>query len=442
MRALLLGSGGRESALASALARSRIVDDLVAAPGNPGIEAIAETIALDPSDPNAVVAAAERLAPDLVVVGPEAPLVAGVGDALRARGTRVFGPDRAAAAIEGSKAHAKALMDAAGIPTAAWRVHGDLDSAVAHLKAQDPPYVLKADGLAAGKGVVVTSDLAGAVAAAESSLVDGAFGAAGRRLIIEDFLDGEEASLIAFVDGRTALPCEPAQDYKRVFDDDFGPNTGGMGSYSPVPSCPPELAAEIVETIVEPMVVATAAAGAPFVGALYAGLALTSRGPRVVEFNARFGDPETQALIPRLESDFGELCVASCDGELEGASVQWSDDVCVSVVLASHGYPGAYETGYPIAGLEAAARVEGVDVFHAGTRRDGDEIVTAGGRVLAVSARGATFEAARRRAYDAAAMISFEGKHLRTDIAARALDFWSQADAERPLGTKVQPGRS
>jgi phosphoribosylamine---glycine ligase len=420
VRALLLGSGGRESALASGLSRSRAVDELVAAPGNPGIAAVAELVDVDPSNVPAVVDLAARLDAGLVVVGPEAPLVAGVSDALRAAGRRVFGPDRSAAAIEGSKAHAKKLMDAAGIPTAMWKVHGSLDSAIAHLNAVEPPYVVKADGLAAGKGVVVTTNYDAALEAARTSLVEGAFGDAGRRVVIEEFLDGQEASLIAFSDGRAVVACEPAQDYKRVNDDDGGPNTGGMGSYSPVPACPPELADEIVSSVIGPMIRATAEKGAPFVGALYAGLALTSRGPRVVEFNARFGDPETQALIPRLESDLGEVCLATASGELEGVKLQWSRMACVSVVLASGGYPGAHDTGLAIDGLEDAARIEGVEIFHAGTARSGQRIVTAGGRVLAVSALGESFRTARERAYDAARLISFDGKHARTDIAARA----------------------
>jgi phosphoribosylamine--glycine ligase len=420
LRALLLGSGGRESAIAAALARSRAIDELVAAPGNPGIALVAETIDLDPVDVDAVVAAAERLDAGLVVVGPEAPLVAGVADALRDRGRRVFGPGHAAAAIEGSKEHAKRLMDAAGIATAAWRSFEEPDDAIAYLGELEPPYVVKADGLAAGKGVVVTSERSEAVAAVNECLVDRVFGDAGHRVVIEEFLDGEEASLIAFVDGRIALACEPAQDYKRVRDGDEGPNTGGMGSYSPVPACPPDLAEQILHTIIEPMVRATRDAGAPFVGALYAGLALTSRGPRVVEFNARFGDPETQALLPRLESDFGELCLASCEGDLEGAKLQWSRRPAVSLVLASGGYPVAHETGFPISGLDDAAALDGVDVFHAGTKRVGDDIVTSGGRVLNVTALGDSFRDARKRAYEAAELITFEGKHVRGDIAARA----------------------
>lgn len=421
MKALLLGSGGRESALAWALSRSSSVDELVAAPGNPGIADLAALEQVDIEDPSAVVALARRVGADLVVIGPEAPLVAGVADALRAAGMNVFGPDAAAARIEGSKAYAKELMERGAIPTAAWRAFEDVDRATAYLDELGPPYVIKADGLAAGKGVVVTSDRTEAVDALRQSLVGGRFGAAGERVVIEEYLDGEEASLIAFTDGRSIVPCVPAQDYKRVFDDDAGPNTGGMGSYSPVPSCPPELAEQITHDVLEPMVAATAEVGAPFSGALYAGLALTSKGPRVIEFNARFGDPETQALVPRLSSDLGEVCMACATGQLGGMTLEWRTEACVAVVLASAGYPGSHEVGFEIHGCERAAEVPGVQVFHAGTKRGDDGVLrTAGGRVLAVSALGESFAAARRSAYEAAEKIEFEGKHLRGDIGARA----------------------
>jgi phosphoribosylamine--glycine ligase len=269
--------------------------------------------------------------------------------------------------------------------------------------------------------VVVTEDRDIAIEALKERLVDGRFGDAGRRVVVEEFLDGQETSLIAFVDGRDVVACEPAQDYKRVFDADEGPNTGGMGSYSPVPACSPKLAEQIVEEVIQPMVNATAEAGAPFIGALYAGLALTSKGPKVIEFNARFGDPETQALLPRLDGDFGEICLATASGDLRGASIDWHPQACVSLVLASGGYPGPHETGFAISGLADAERMPDVQIFHAGTTRDSDGTVrTAGGRVLAVSALGDSFEQARGRAYDAAALIDFEGKHMRTDIAARA----------------------
>lgn len=422
MKVLLLGSGGRESALGWALAKSASVEELVAAPGNAGLADIA-ALADDAPTPDAAVDLARYLGADLVVVGPEAPLVAGVGDALRAAGFEVFGPDAAAARIEGSKSYAKELMQRAGIPTGRAERFDDVAAAVAFMDELGAPYVVKADGLAAGKGVVVTEERAAAVEAIEERIVGGAFGDAGRTVVIEEYLDGEELSLIAFTDGTTVLPCEVAQDYKRAFDDDVGPNTGGMGSYSPVPACPPALAEQIAHEIVEPMVRATNESGAPFVGAIYAGLALTSAGPKVIEFNARFGDPETQALVPRLESDLAELCLATATGDLRGGKLTWTSDVCVSVVLASRGYPGDYERGVPIEGLDDAARRDGVTLFHAGTARDGDgRVVTAGGRVLAASALGESFGAARARAYEVADAIRFDGKHLRTDIARRAED--------------------
>ena len=418
--ALLLGSGGRESALAWGLDRSASIDEVVVAPGNSGTAAFAESADVDPSSPADVVALAERVNASLVVIGPEAPLIAGVGDALRDNGRNVFGPNAAAAQIEGSKSHAKELMLRAGIPTAEARTVDTLDDALAALDHFGPPYVIKADGLAAGKGVTVTEDRAEAVDAIEGRLVRRIFGDAGRHVVIEQFLDGEETSLIAFTDGRSVAPCAPAQDYKRVFDDDEGDNTGGMGSYSPVPACPPEIADRIVDEVLRPMVLELEGRETPFVGALYAGLALTSRGPKVIEFNARFGDPETQALIPRIASDLGEICLATATGRLEEVRIEWVPEACVTVVLASGGYPGPHKTGFEISGIDEANSLEGVQVFQAGTALDGDKLVTAGGRVLAVSALGDTYADARSRAYKAADMIDFEGKHVRRDIALRA----------------------
>ena len=420
MRVLLLGSGGRESALASALSRAPSVGELVAAPGNPGIASLAPTLPCDIAVPGAVVALAAEVDPDLVVVGPEAPLVAGVADALGTAGRRVFGPRHDAARIEGSKSYAKELMQRAGIPTARHQVFTDLEKAVAWLDELGPPYVVKADGLAAGKGVVVTSDRAEAVAALEERIVEGRFGHAGRTVVVEEFLDGPEVSLIAVTDGRAVVPFPPAQDYKRALEGDQGPNTGGMGSYSPVPFCPPALAADIVDAVITPLVTASAGSGATYSGAIYAGLALTSRGPRVIEFNARFGDPETQALLPRLDSDLGEVLAACASGELEGAELAFKPEACVALVLASGGYPGAHPTGLSIRGLDAAAACDNVEIFHAGTALRDGEVVTSGGRVLSVSALDRTFAGARRRAHEAAALISFEGMALRRDIALRA----------------------
>jgi phosphoribosylamine--glycine ligase len=402
------------------LARSRSVDELIAAPGNPGIARGAETVAVEPTDIPAVLRLAQDRRPDLVVVGPEAPLVIGVADELRREGTPVFGPSAAAARVEGSKTYAKELRRAAGIPTATWDSFSDHRAAGRFLDHSTPPYVVKADGLAAGKGVVVTADRAEAEAAINECLVGARFGDAGKSVLLEEFLDGEEVSLIAFCDGERVVPCEPAQDYKRVFDGDRGPNTGGMGSYSPVPSCPPALADEIARGVLEPMIAECTRRGSPFQGALYAGLALTSAGPKVIEFNARFGDPETQALLPRLSSDLGELCLASATGDLSGAEIKWSSDACVSLVLASGGYPGDHTTGVPISGTERADALADVCVFHAGTKQGEDGLVTSGGRVLAVSALGSDLTTARARAYEAASLIDFEGKHVRSDIALRA----------------------
>ena len=418
MRVLLLGSGGRESALGWGLARGGA--ELASMPGNPGLAQLGEVIAGDPSNVEEVLSVAKQRRPDLVVVGPEAPLVAGVGDALRAAGFDVFGPDASAARIEGSKQHAKDLMLRAGIATARSRTFTEVTPALAFLDELGPPYVIKADGLAAGKGVVVTSDRSEAEEALRDRLERDVFGDAGRVVLVEEFLDGPETSLIAFCDGVHAVACEPAQDYKRVNDGDEGPNTGGMGSYSPVPDCPPALAEQIVQDVIEPMLNETACAGAPFIGALYAGLALTSKGPRVIEFNARFGDPETQALVPRLASDLSEVCAAAARKDLRGVRLAWREEACVSVVLASGGYPGKHEVGFPIGGLDEAAGREGCLVFHAGTALRDDEVVTSGGRVIAISALGATFEQARARAYSAADAIVFEGKHLRHDVASRA----------------------
>jgi phosphoribosylamine--glycine ligase len=422
MRVLLVGSGGRESALAAALARSPSVDELVAAPGNPGIADLASLEPVDVEDGSAVTKLAGRVNADLVVVGPEAPLVAGVGDALREGGTNVFGPDSVDAQLEGSKAFAKEVMQQAGVPVARWGRFTDRQKAISFLDELGGPYVVKADGLAAGKGVVVTEDREEAVRSIDACVLGGRFGSSGRTVVVEEHLAGEEVSLIAFTDGKAVVPCEPAQDYKRVFDDDRGPNTGGMGSYSPVPACPDQLSTEIVDEFIAPVVRALGAQSPSerYSGVLYAGMMLTPVGPRVLEFNVRFGDPETQALLPRLNSDLGEVCMATARGELQGASLDWKSDACVAVVLASGGYPGDHETGFEITGVDDAQLQDGVDVYHAGTAKDGDSLVTSGGRVLAVSALGSTFAQARKRAYEAAEVIDFEGKHLRRDIGLRA----------------------
>jgi phosphoribosylamine--glycine ligase len=419
MRVAVLGSGGREHALLAGLARSPSVSRLYAVPGNAGTRDLAEPVTdVPPADPKAVADWAEGLGIELVVVGPEAPLVAGVADELARRGLKVFGPTAAAAAIEGSKAFAKDVMAAAGVPTAAAEVFTDPGAAVAALERFGPPWVVKADGLAAGKGVTVTTDRAEAEAAIRAALVEGVHGEAGARVLLEAFLDGPEASLFAVTDGHTVVPLHPARDFKRAGEGDTGPNTGGMGAYSPLADMDAAQVDEVRRTILEPTVAELARRGTPYTGLLYAGLALTSAGPKVIEFNCRFGDPETQVVVPRLTSDLAGLLVAACDGSLDRAELTWDPRACVTVVLASGGYPGAYRTGLPIEGLDAAG--DGM-VFHAGTALDDDgRVVTAGGRVLAVSALGADVAEARALAYDAAGRIRFEGAYLRGDIAANA----------------------
>ena len=417
MRVLVVGGGGREHALAWKLAQGPFVDELLAAPGNAGIEEVARGVPVRAENVAAIVDLAERERVDLTVVGPEPPLVAGLVDALEERGHRAFGPTAAGARIEGSKVWAKELCLRHGIPTGRAEIVDDITRALMLLDAFDPPYVIKADGLAAGKGVVVAERREEAVQALEAALVDWAFGAAGDRVLIEEHLEGREVSALALADGEAVIPLVLAQDFKRVGDGDAGPNTGGMGAYSPVPFVDAELEARIGAEILQPTVRALAAEGIEYRGVLYAGLMLTDEGPRVLEFNARFGDPETQAILPRLRSDLAEAVLAVAEGRLAGMPLEWSPEACVTVVLASDGYPGSYGTGFEIRGLERATKLPGVTVFHAGTARRDGKVVTAGGRVLAVSAVGRDLAAARERAYEACAIIDFEGKHHRTDIA-------------------------
>jgi phosphoribosylamine--glycine ligase len=420
VRVLVVGGGGREHALAWALARDPGVDALVAAPGNAGIEEVARCVPVEATDVDGIVALVEAESIDLTVVGPEAPLVAGLVDALEARGRRAFGPMAAGARIEASKAWAKEFLFRHGIPTGRAEITDDVTRALMLIDAFEPPYVIKADGLAAGKGVVVTGDRQEAVEAVESMLVDRAFGPAGDRVLIEEHLEGIEVSVLALTDGDAVLPLEPAKDFKRALDGDQGPNTGGMGAYSPVPAVDDATARRITAEILEPTVAALAAEGVPYRGVLYAGLMLTSDGPKVLEFNARFGDPEAQAVLPRLDSDLAEALLACVEGRLGEVKVAWSPESCVTVVLASGGYPGPYETGFPIEGLGAAGKSDRVAVFHAGTARRDDRVVTVGGRVLAVSALGTDLGDARARAYRAASQVSFEGAHRRNDIAMEA----------------------
>jgi phosphoribosylamine--glycine ligase len=421
LRVLVVGGGGREHALSWRLARSPSVGDLLAAPGNPGIaHEVAECVPIEATDIDGIVELVERRDVDLTVIGPEMPLVAGVADALRERGRRVFGPGAEGARLEGSKAWAKALCERHGIPTGRSVAVTSFDEGVAALAAFEPPYVVKADGLAAGKGVVIAGRRDEAVDALRESLEGRAFGDAGSTVVVEEFLEGPEVSAFAIADGRDVVALGFAQDHKRVGDGDAGPNTGGMGAVSPVPLVDGALAERIREEVLEPTVRALAAEGVPYVGVVYAGLIVTADGPKVIEYNARFGDPETQVLMPRLRSDLGELCAAAAEGSLGGMPAPALEGAAATVVLASGGYPGPYATGLPIEGLEDAERVDGVTVFHAGTAERDGRVVTAGGRVLSVSATGETIAMARDRAYEAASRISFEGMHLRRDIAARA----------------------
>ncbi|MFE3181399.1 phosphoribosylamine--glycine ligase [Streptomyces violascens] len=413
MKVLVIGGGAREHALCRSLSLDPDVTALYCAPGNAGIAEVAELHPVDAMDGDAVARLAVQLKSDLVVVGPEAPLVAGVADAVRAAGIPCFGPSKAAAQLEGSKAFAKDVMAAANVPTARSYVCTTPEEIDEALDAFGAPYVVKDDGLAAGKGVVVTADLA---AAREHAL-------ACERVVIEEFLDGPEVSLFAITDGVTVLPLQPAQDFKRALDGDEGPNTGGMGAYSPLPWADPKLVDEVMASVLQPTVDELRRRGTPFSGLLYAGLAITSRGVRVIEFNARFGDPETQVVLARLKTPLASVLLHSANGTLDAEPpLTWRDDAAVTVVIASHNYPATPRTGDPIEGLaDVAAQDEPTAyVLHAGTRRDGDTVVSAGGRVLSVTATGKDLAQARERAYTAVGRIRLDGSQHRTDIARKA----------------------
>ena len=420
MRILLIGGGGREHALAWKLVQSPNVEKLYAAPGNPGMALLqkCECINLNVDDLEGVADYAEEKSIDLTVVGPEAPLVAGLADVFKRRGLPVFGPSKAAAQLEGSKAFSKELMAKYNIPTAFFKICEDIEAAKAYVEEKGAPIVVKADGLAAGKGVVAAMTKQDAI---DDMMGDHKFGAAGARVVLEEYMEGEEASLLAFTDGKTVVPMIAAQDHKRVFDGDEGPNTGGMGTYAPAPVMTDILRLKATELVLKPVVAAMAKEGTPYQGCLYAGLMIKGDSVKVVEFNCRFGDPETQVVLPLLDGDLAEIMLACATGTLDKVEVAWHDKAAVCVVMASGGYPESYEKGKEITGLAAAEEDKDVVVFHAGTKEAEGKIVTSGGRVLGVTAVDANIKAARDRAYAAVEKIAFEKNFYRKDIAWRAL---------------------
>ncbi|MBC7808095.1 MAG: phosphoribosylamine--glycine ligase [Akkermansiaceae bacterium] len=421
MKVLVIGGGGREHALCWKLAQSPRVHKIYCAPGNAGIGAVYENVPIAVDDIEALCLFAEQQKIDLTVVGPEKPLIAGIVDAFEARGLRIFGPSAEPARLEGSKAFAKRLMARAGIPTAPFEVFTDAVAARAYVRAVGTPIVIKADGAVAGKGVVVAQTYDEASAAIGAMLEQKIFGAAGTTIVIEGCLTGEEVSVMAFVDGDTVKPMLGVQDHKRAFDHDAGPNTGGMGAYAPVPFAPQSVIDAVVNTMIRPAVEAIRGTGIPYRGVIYAGVMLTPTGPQCLEFNCRFGDPETQVVMPLLTSDLAEILDAVADVELDKIPVTFADRSAVCVVMASGGYPGPYATGKPIKGLDAAGNMDAVAVFHAGTKRnDANETVSDGGRVLGITATGESFDEARARVYAAVQKVSFEGGFYRSDIGAKA----------------------
>ena len=422
MNILLIGSGGREHALAWKLSQSKHADKLYAVPGNPGIAQFAECVSgVSIEDNDAIVALAKEKNIGLVVVGPEVPLVNGVVDALTAAGIKAFGPTKNAAELEGSKVYAKVVMRRYKIPTARSEVFGDPSRAHVYVRQMRQPFAIKADGLAAGKGVILTKTVDEAIEAIDLLMKEKAFGDAGNRVVIEEFMEGEEASVLAFTDGETIVAMPASQDHKRVNDGDEGLNTGGMGAYAPAPVMTPELSERVMEEILKPTIEGMKKEGRPYKGCLYAGLMITAKGPKVVEFNARFGDPETQVVLPLLKSDLVEVMLACVDGKLAETKIEWSDEAAVSVVMASGGYPGDYEKGKAIQGVKDA-EAAGTLVFHAGTAEKDSGLVTAGGRVLNVVGVAKDIPEAVKKSYAGVEKISFEGMHYRKDIAHRALE--------------------
>jgi phosphoribosylamine--glycine ligase len=420
VKILVIGSGGREHALVWKLKQAKTVERIFCAPGNAGTAALAENIAIPATDLLSLRDFAKQNAVDLTVVGPDDPLALGIVDLFKADKLRIFGPTKSAARLESSKIFAKELMRARKVPTAEARTFSDSAEALGYCEKLKYPVVIKADGLALGKGVIIAPDLAEAKATISAMMNEGHFGEAGRRIVIEEFLRGTECSLHALVDGKNYRLFESARDHKRAFDGDRGPNTGGMGAFSPANNWDPGVQSQFEDQVMRPLLDGLQKEGVVYNGLLYPGLMITENGPRVLEFNCRFGDPETQALLPRMKSDLVSLMQATIDGEIDRHSIEWDERASVTVVLASAGYPGKYETGKKISGLADAAKLEGVHVFHAGTKKLNSDVVTSGGRVLAVTALGATVAAARDRAYDAVSLIHFDGCHYRRDIALSA----------------------
>ncbi len=423
MKVLLLGSGGREHVLAWKISQSPLLTKLYVAPGNAGIRSLAECVPLSLTDIDSLVAFAKKESIDLTVVGPEAPLVAGIWDRFNAEGLKLFGPSRDAAELEGSKAFSKDMMHKYGIPTAHYEVFSNVNEAKHYAVEAEMPVVIKADGLASGKGVVICQSSQEAVETLTRMMSEGAFGDAGKKVIIEEVLEGEELSVLAFTDGESVIPLASSQDHKRVYDHDRGPNTGGMGAYSPCPQVSPEKFLEILDISIKPMIRGMAAEGKPYRGLLYAGIMLTEKGPHVLEYNCRFGDPETEAVLPRLKSDLLPVMLQIAEGKLKTKSLEWHDKAALAVVIASGGYPGAFEKGRPVSGLESCKGLTDVEVFHAGTDLNAQgQVVTAGGRVFVVVGLGDNLRDAHDKAYQAVSRIQFEGLHYRRDIGKRALE--------------------